>query len=157
MSARDIDEYLAQVDEPKRSTLQVLRQSIQRIIPEAEQGISFGAPAFRIHGKVVAGFAAFKNHLAYLPHSGSVFPELREELGDYVTRSLGAWFCPPAGVCTCKGGRKMADVLLEFPIAAMPDKVYAAITEQNALASWSTPDVSAEPKVGSKSSLAANP
>src|SRR5437660_2889449 len=87
MSDRDIDKYLAQVDEPKRSTLQVLRQSIQRIIPEAEQCISYGAPAFRMHGKVVAGFAAFKNHLAYLPHSGSVFPEVREELADYVTTS----------------------------------------------------------------------
>jgi uncharacterized protein YdhG (YjbR/CyaY superfamily) len=87
MSAQDIDKYLAQVDEPKRSTLQALRQSIQRIIPEAEQCISYGAPVFRVNGKVVAGFAAFKNHLAYLPHSGSVFPELREDLGDYVTTS----------------------------------------------------------------------
>jgi uncharacterized protein YdhG (YjbR/CyaY superfamily) len=40
-----------------------------------------------VHGKVVAGFASFKNHLAYLPHSGSVFTELRDELGDYVTTS----------------------------------------------------------------------
>ena len=47
------------------------------VIPDAEQGISYGLPAFRVQGKVVAGFAAFKNHLSYLPHSGSVFPELR--------------------------------------------------------------------------------
>lgn len=87
MSALDIDAYLAQVDEPKRSTLQVVRESIQRHVPEAEQCISYGAPAFRVHGKVVAGFAAFKNHLAYLPHSGSVFQELRDDLGDYVTTS----------------------------------------------------------------------
>ena len=40
-------------------------------------------PAFRLNGKVIAGFAAFKNHLAYLPHSGSVFDELRDELADY--------------------------------------------------------------------------
>lgn len=87
MPGQDIDSYLAQLDEPKRSTLQALRESIQKIIPEAEPCISYGTPAFRVHGKVVAGFAAFKNHLAYLPHSGSVFPELREELGDYVTTS----------------------------------------------------------------------
>ena len=43
----------------------------------------------------------------------------------------------------------MADVVLELPIAAMPDKVYAAITEQAGLAKWWTPDVSAQPKVGS--------
>jgi hypothetical protein len=29
-------------------------------------------PAFRMHGKTVAGFAAFKDHLSYLPHSGTV-------------------------------------------------------------------------------------
>jgi uncharacterized protein YdhG (YjbR/CyaY superfamily) len=40
---------------------------------------------FRVQGKVVAGFAAFKNHLSYLPHSGSVFPEPREELVKYKT------------------------------------------------------------------------
>jgi hypothetical protein len=29
-------------------------------------------PAFVVNGKAVAGFAAFKSHLSYLPHSGSV-------------------------------------------------------------------------------------
>jgi uncharacterized protein YdhG (YjbR/CyaY superfamily) len=59
------------------------------IIPEAEQGISYGMPAFRVRGKTVAGFAAFKNHLSFLPHSGSVFPELTDELAGY-TKSTGA-------------------------------------------------------------------
>jgi uncharacterized protein YdhG (YjbR/CyaY superfamily) len=46
-------------------------------------------PAFRVRGKVIAGFAAFNNHLSYLPHSGSVFPELGEALSKYKT-STGA-------------------------------------------------------------------
>jgi uncharacterized protein YdhG (YjbR/CyaY superfamily) len=89
MSRQEIDDYLANLDEPKRTTLQELRQTIQGIIPEAEQGISYGMPAFRLHGKVIAGFAAFKNHLSYLPHSGSVFAELQDDLAGYVT-SKGA-------------------------------------------------------------------
>ena len=89
MSAREIDDYIANLEEPKRSTLSQLRQTILRIIPDAEQGISYGMPAFRLHGKVVAGFAAFKNHLSYLPHSGSVFPELRHDVARYQT-SKGA-------------------------------------------------------------------
>jgi uncharacterized protein YdhG (YjbR/CyaY superfamily) len=40
-------------------------------------------PAFRLNGRVIAGFAAFKNHLAYLPHSGSVLGELADELAGY--------------------------------------------------------------------------
>ena len=83
MSERDIDTYLAGLDEPKRSTLEALRQSILEVVPGAEQCISDGMPAFRVHGKVVAGFAAFKQHLSYLPHSGSVLPALGDELAGY--------------------------------------------------------------------------
>ncbi len=83
MSAAEVDAYLAEVDEPKRSTLEAVRQSIRNVVPEAEEGISYGMPAFRVDGKVVAGFAAFKNHLAYLPHSGSVLSELADDLVGY--------------------------------------------------------------------------
>lgn len=89
MARTEIDRYLAGVEEPKRATLEQLRRTILEVIPDAEQGISYGLPAFKLRGKVVAGFAAFKNHLSYLPHSGSVFPELRHELADYRT-STGA-------------------------------------------------------------------
>ena len=40
-----------------------------------------------MHGKVVAGFAAFKDHLSYLPHSGSVFKQIPEEVARYHTSS----------------------------------------------------------------------
>jgi uncharacterized protein YdhG (YjbR/CyaY superfamily) len=89
MSQKEIDNYLANLDEPKRTTLQQLRQIIQSVIPTAEQGISYGMPAFRLHGKVIAGFAAFKNHLSYLPHSGSVLAELADDVASYAT-SKGA-------------------------------------------------------------------
>jgi uncharacterized protein YdhG (YjbR/CyaY superfamily) len=83
MSAREIDRYLSNIDEPKRSTLEALRRSILELLPNAEQGISYGMPAFRVQGKTIAGFAAFKNHLAYLPHSGSVLSALGDELAGY--------------------------------------------------------------------------
>ena len=87
MSAEEIDEYLDGLEEPKRTTLARLRKVIVEILPEAEQGISYGVPAFKVGGKTVAGFAAFKKHLSYLPHSGSVFPELRDDLERYSTSS----------------------------------------------------------------------
>ena len=83
MSSREIDQYLAALDEPQRSTLEALRQSILEVVPEAEQCISYGMPAFKVHGQTVAGFAAFKRHLSYLPHSGSVLPALGEDLANY--------------------------------------------------------------------------
>jgi len=87
VSTGEIDDYLASLEEPKRSTLSTLRHSILDVIPEAEQCISYGLPAFRMQGKVIAGFGAFKNHLSYLPHSGSVFPELGDELAEFKTSS----------------------------------------------------------------------
>jgi uncharacterized protein YdhG (YjbR/CyaY superfamily) len=89
VATREVDRYLAALDEPKRSTLEALRTSILEVVPEAEQGISYGMPAFMVGGKTVAGFAAFKNHLSYLPHSGSVLSSLGDEVAPYET-SKGA-------------------------------------------------------------------
>jgi uncharacterized protein YdhG (YjbR/CyaY superfamily) len=87
VSAQEIDQYLDALEEPKRATLSLLRQTILDFLPGAEQAISYGAPAFKVRGKTIAGFAAFKNHLSYLPHSGSVFPQLTDELKGYSTSS----------------------------------------------------------------------
>jgi uncharacterized protein YdhG (YjbR/CyaY superfamily) len=78
-----VDEYLRGVDEPGRSTLETLRRTIHESIPDVEEVISYRVPAFRVGGETVAGFAAFKNHLSYLPFSGSVLPELADELEGY--------------------------------------------------------------------------
>jgi uncharacterized protein YdhG (YjbR/CyaY superfamily) len=83
MTAADVDAYLAGLPEAKRAGLEELRRCIRRVVPDAEEGMSYGLPAFRVDGKVVAGFAAFKNHLSYLPHSGSVLPALADKLGRY--------------------------------------------------------------------------
>jgi uncharacterized protein YdhG (YjbR/CyaY superfamily) len=80
---QDVDEYLRGVEEPKRGTLEALRRTILEIVPEAEQVISYRVPAFRVRGRIVAGFAAFRNHLSYLPFSGSVLGQLEGELKEY--------------------------------------------------------------------------
>jgi uncharacterized protein YdhG (YjbR/CyaY superfamily) len=83
LSAEDVDEYLRGVEEPKRGTLEALRRTILEIVPDAEQVISYNVPAFRVDGRIVAGFAAFRGHLSYLPFSGSVLPALAGELEGY--------------------------------------------------------------------------
>jgi uncharacterized protein YdhG (YjbR/CyaY superfamily) len=85
MTASEVDAYLAGVPEPKRATLELLRERILDVIPDAEQCISYGMPAFRVDGKVLAGFAAFNKHLAYLPHSGHVIDKLANELAGFTS------------------------------------------------------------------------
>jgi uncharacterized protein YdhG (YjbR/CyaY superfamily) len=78
-----IDSYLAELDATKRATLQAVRERIRAEIPLAEECISYGMPAFRLDGKVLAGFGAFKNHLSYFPHSGKVLPVLANQLAGF--------------------------------------------------------------------------
>ncbi len=94
MSAREVDEYLSAVEEPNRGTLESLRRTILEIVPDAEQVISYRVPAFRVNGETIAGFAAFKNHLSYLPFSGSVLGQLADELDGYTMTKSSLHFTP---------------------------------------------------------------
>jgi uncharacterized protein YdhG (YjbR/CyaY superfamily) len=127
MSSAEIDEYLADLEEPKRSTLQRLRETILELAPEVEEGISYQLPAFRLEGKVIAGFAAFKKHLSYLPHSGSVFAVLEDEVTHYKT-SRGALQFP----IDLPLPKPLVERLVRVRIAqAFPDKWDEHLAEPN--------------------------
>ena len=89
MSSKEVDRHLAKIEQPHRSTLQSLRKIILEIIPEAQEVISYGFPGYKLEGKVICGFDAFKNHCSFFPHSSLVIPELEKELLNYKT-SKGA-------------------------------------------------------------------
>ena len=63
--------------------LQRLRETIQRIAPNAEECIAYGVPAFRLDGKAIAGFGASSRHLAFYPMSGAIVAALGDELAGY--------------------------------------------------------------------------
>ena len=60
-------------------------ETVAEVLPDAEQTLSYRMPAFKVNGKSVAGFAAFKNHLSYLPYSGSVVSALGDDVAKYET------------------------------------------------------------------------
>ena len=84
MSAAEIDAFFAKVEEPKRSTLEEMRRRILEVVPDAEQTIKYGMPAFLKDGWCFVCIAPFKNHLNWSPYSSKVFPVLADELKDYV-------------------------------------------------------------------------
>jgi uncharacterized protein YdhG (YjbR/CyaY superfamily) len=86
MSKADIDAYLALLDPVKRATLEAVRVGILEILPEATQEIYYAMPAFMIEGKALGGFAAFKNHLSWIPYSGHIVDKVLGEIAPY---SLG--------------------------------------------------------------------
>ena len=81
---RNIDEYLAGVPEPARGTLCKVRAVIRSAAPpETTEGISYGMPAFKYKGPLVA-FAAFSDHCSLFP-GASVLESLKDDLTDFKT------------------------------------------------------------------------
>jgi len=87
--ATTIDEYLAGLSDDKRAALEKIRKAIRASAPDAEECMSYGIPAFRLEGRLVAGFAASARHCSYFPMSGSIVSALQEDLAGYDT-SKGA-------------------------------------------------------------------
>ena len=76
---KSVEEYLAAVPAPARSTLNKMRATIRSVVPsEATETISYGMPAFR-HNGVLVWFAAFSNHCSLFP-TASVIAEFKSEL-----------------------------------------------------------------------------
>ncbi|HEV2248787.1 MAG TPA: DUF1801 domain-containing protein [Terriglobia bacterium] len=78
-SPETVDEYLAGVPEPARTTLNKIRAVIRSAAPlEATEAISYGMPAFKYNG-ILVWFAAFSNHCSLFP-TASVIDALRVDL-----------------------------------------------------------------------------
>jgi len=81
---RNVDEYLAGVPEPARSTLNKMRAAIRSTVPpEATETISYGMPACK-HKGVLVWFAAFSNHCSLFP-TASVIEAYKNELKGFST------------------------------------------------------------------------
>jgi uncharacterized protein YdhG (YjbR/CyaY superfamily) len=70
---------------PQRETMLAMRKAILEIIPRAEEVISYGMPAFKLNGNIIAGLLSNKNHVGYYPFSGSVLHLFPKELSKYST------------------------------------------------------------------------
>ena len=81
---KNVNEYLAGVPEPARSTLYKIRTTIRAAVPpEATECISYGMPAFK-HKGVLVWFAAFSNHCSLFP-TGAVIEAFKKELKGFST------------------------------------------------------------------------
>ena len=63
-SAKDVDAYIAGSVREAQAKLKEVRKIIKSAVPKAEERISWGVPFYRYHG-LLAGFAAFKNHVSF--------------------------------------------------------------------------------------------
>ena len=75
------ESYLAAVPKDKRVALEALRKTIQAIVPEADECISYNLPAFRLQGRFFVAYGAGAKHCAF--YAGSVVQKLSDYLKKY--------------------------------------------------------------------------
>ena len=94
---KDIDVYIARFPHEVQSILKKIKSTISQAVPEAAEAISYQIPTFKLNGKNLIHFAAFKNHVSVYPAPRSA-PEFEMELAKY------------------KGGKGTVQFLLDAPI-----------------------------------------
>jgi uncharacterized protein YdhG (YjbR/CyaY superfamily) len=92
--SKTIDEYLARVSPKQRAALQKLRQTIRAVMPNAEECISYGIPAFRLNGRSVVFFGAWADHCSFYPGSSVALKKFRDDLKDFETSKGTIRFSP---------------------------------------------------------------
>lgn len=81
----NVKKHYMSAPSPHRETMLEMRNRILEIIPDAEEVVSYGMPAFKLDGRVLAGLLANKRHVGYYPFSGSILHLFPEELAKFST------------------------------------------------------------------------
>ena len=91
-----IDAYLAKRPAEQREALQRLRAQVSRLLPDAEESISYGIPTFKLGGRAVVWYAGWKSHCTIYPLTDSFLAAHHDELEGYVRTKGSLHFTPEA-------------------------------------------------------------
>ncbi len=82
-AAKDVTAYIAGFPAPARTTLKRVRSVIRRAVPAAEEMISYQIPAYKLHGRPVLFFAAWKEHYSLYPSNSRLVAAFKDQLSKY--------------------------------------------------------------------------
>ncbi len=77
-----VDHYIAESPAHVQALLRQIRETVAAAAPDADESISYGMPAFKLKGKPLAYFAAFKRHIGFYPTPRGI-DEFKEALSGY--------------------------------------------------------------------------
>ena len=83
-STSEVDDYLAEVPSEARATLEKLRKTIKAVVPGAVEVISYQIPTFKLDGRMLVSYAAFKDHCSFFPGAAPIKAH-EDELKSYKT------------------------------------------------------------------------
>jgi uncharacterized protein YdhG (YjbR/CyaY superfamily) len=77
-----IDDYIKTFPKDIQGILQKMRLTVKQAAPRADEAISYQMPTFKLNGKNLVHFAAFKNHIGFYP-TPSGNESFKKELSPY--------------------------------------------------------------------------
>jgi uncharacterized protein YdhG (YjbR/CyaY superfamily) len=77
------DEYLSPLPGAQKAELERIRRLVRRTVPDADEGTSYGMPAFKYKNRPLLGFKVSKNHLSVFPFSPEAIDAAREALAGF--------------------------------------------------------------------------
>jgi uncharacterized protein YdhG (YjbR/CyaY superfamily) len=80
----EIDEYIADFPKEVQEVLELVRATIRKAAPQAEETISYAIPTFKLNNTYLVYFAGFKNHIGFYPAPVGM-EEFKEEFSAYKT------------------------------------------------------------------------
>ena len=81
-AAQNIDEYIAAFPSEVQVILEKIRITIKNAAPGAEESISYKIPTFRLGGRLLIYFAAYRKHICLYP-APIRDPDFKEDLSAY--------------------------------------------------------------------------
>jgi uncharacterized protein YdhG (YjbR/CyaY superfamily) len=107
--SRSVADYIAAQPKTSQRALRTVRSVIRKALPDAEEVISYGIPAYRLHGYVALFFAGWREHYSLYPVNARLVASLKPSAGSYEVNDKGT---------------------IKFPLSEpVPEKLIAAIAK----------------------------
>ena len=75
----NVDEYISAQPKTAQVVLQLVRSTLGKALPGAEEVISYKIPAYRLHGGIVLYFAGWKQHYSLYPAGERLVAALKDQ------------------------------------------------------------------------------
>jgi uncharacterized protein YdhG (YjbR/CyaY superfamily) len=112
MATKSVAEYIAAQPKSSQRALRQVRSVIRKALPEAEEVISYGIPAYRMHGYIALYFAGWRDHYSMYPVNARLVATLKPSSASYDVNDKGT---------------------IRFPLSdPVPEKLIASIAKAKA-------------------------
>lgn len=92
----DVTDYLATLDGPEHDTVAHVLERARALVPDVEEGRSYGMPALRYRGSPLLSVVVTKQHLGLYPFSPAVLESVADRLTGFRRTKGSVSFRPDA-------------------------------------------------------------